>query len=279
MLLGKNLGGGHQRHLIAGLQCLQCGKSGDHGLACADIALHQAQHRLALAEVVGDFRADALLCAGGGKAQVGQVLLRQGFRQGQRWGLLRANAFAQALQRQLVSQQFLEGQAVLGPVAAFGELFQVGIRWRSMQIADGLIERAELVIVGQLARQPIRQALRAEARQGLFTELTQALLGEAFGGRVDRRQGLFHGNRFAARQRTVFRVINFQTRRTRSHFTVAAHLCAAFEAFFLRLAEMIEAQGEGAAAVLQAHEQAAPPPHDHIGAGDYAFYHGILARP
>ena len=177
VLLGKNLGGGHQRHLIAGLQSLKCGKSGDHGLACADIALHQAQHRLALAEVVGDFRADALLCAGGGKPQVGQVLLRQGFRQGQCWGLLRANAFAQALQRQLVSQQFLEGQAMLGPVAAFGQFFQVGIRRRSMQIANGLIERAELVIVGQLTRQPIRQAVRAEARQGLFTELTQTLLG------------------------------------------------------------------------------------------------------
>ncbi|MCY1459016.1 hypothetical protein D9M71_764550 [compost metagenome] len=77
VLFCKNLGGGHQRDLITGLQGLQGRECGNHGLAGAYVTLDQAQHRLRLAEVVGDFVADPLLGAGGGEAEVGQVLLRQ----------------------------------------------------------------------------------------------------------------------------------------------------------------------------------------------------------
>ena len=152
VLLGEDLGRRHQRHLVAGLQRLQGGECRHHGLARADVALHQAQHRLALAEVVGDLGADAQLSAGGGEAEVGEEALRQRLCLRQDRRLLRAHLLAQALQRQLVGQQLLEGQAVLGPVTALGQLVEVGIRWRAVQVAQRFVERTELVVAGQLGR-------------------------------------------------------------------------------------------------------------------------------
>ncbi|RMS11042.1 hypothetical protein ALP75_204703 [Pseudomonas syringae pv. actinidiae] len=84
MLLGQNLGRRHQRDLITGFQCLQGSQRGDHGLARADVALNQPQHRLGLAQVVGHLLADTLLRASGRKTQIGEKLFRQLFREGQR---------------------------------------------------------------------------------------------------------------------------------------------------------------------------------------------------
>jgi len=142
-----------------------------------------------------------------------------------------------------MGQQFLEGQAVLGPMPAFGQLVEVGIRRWPVQVAQGLVQRAELMLAGQLGRQPVRQAVRAEAGQGLFAELAQALLGQALGGRLDRRQGLLHGDRLAAVQGAVFRVVDLQAGGAGAHLAVAAHQGAAFQPLFLRLAEVVEAQG------------------------------------
>ncbi len=277
VLLGENLRGGHQCHLVAGLQRLQRSQGGDHRLAGANVALHQAQHGFALRQVIGDLGADPLLCTGRGEAQVLQVLRRQFLCRRQGWRLLCAHLFTQALQRQLVGQQFLEGQAVLGPVAAFGELFDIGVGRRAVQIADGFVQRRQAVVAGQLIGQPVRQAAWSEACQRLLTELAQALLGQALGGRVDGGQALFHWRRFVAALRAVLRVIDLQAGGPRTHLTVAAQRGTALEAFLLRLAEMEEAQAQGAAAVLQAHQQAAAPPHDHVGTGDDALDHRVLA--
>ncbi|MCY1539862.1 hypothetical protein D9M68_754710 [compost metagenome] len=150
MLLGEDLGRRHQRHLVAGFQRLQRGQRGDHGLAGADVALHQAQHGFGLGQVVGDLGADPLLCAGGFEAEVGEEALRQRACRRQLRRLLGAQALAQALQRQLVGQQFLEGQAVLRPVAAFGEFLEIGVRRRPVQVADRLVQRAEMVVAGEV---------------------------------------------------------------------------------------------------------------------------------
>ena len=130
VLLGEDFRGRHQRYLIAGFQRLQRSKGGDHGLAGTDVALHQAQHRFVL--VIGDLGADALLRASGAEAEVGEsaaaafspaaVVVPAG-----------RVPLAQALQRQLMGQQLFEGQAMLGPVAALGELLQIGVRWRPVQ--------------------------------------------------------------------------------------------------------------------------------------------------
>ncbi len=119
MLLGEDFGGRHQRHLVAGLDGLQGGQGSDYRLAPRPTSpLHQPQHGLGLGQVMGDLAADALLGTGGGEAEVVQIHLRQpaSGRQGDR--TLGAQGFAQALQGQLVGQQFFEDQPFLGPVAA-----------------------------------------------------------------------------------------------------------------------------------------------------------------
>ncbi|MCY1423140.1 hypothetical protein D9M71_388470 [compost metagenome] len=198
VLLGEDFGGRHQRHLVAGLQGLQGGKGGDHRLAGADVALHQAQHGFLLCQVIGDFRTDPLLGAGGLEAKVGQILLRQLARGRQLRRVLGPETFSQALQGQLVGQQFFEGQALLGPVPAFGELLQISIRRWPVQVTDRFVQRAQVVVARQLPGQPVGQALGAEASQCELAEAAQALLGEAFGGGVDRCQGLLHRRWFIA---------------------------------------------------------------------------------
>ncbi len=178
-----------------------------------------------------------------------------------------------------MGQQFFEGQAQLRPVPAFGQFLDVGIRRRPVQVADRLVERAKLVVAGQFRRQPVGQAAGAEHGQGLLAQLAQALLGEALGSRVDRRQGLLHRNRLVAVQRAVFRMVDLQARGTRPDFAVAAQVGAALETVLLRLAEMVEAQAQGAAAVLQAHQQAAAAPHHHVGAGHHALDHRVGPWP
>jgi len=58
-----------------------------------------------------------------------------------------------------VGEQLLEGQAPLRPVAALGELLQVGIRRRPVQVAQRLVEGAQAVLPGQLGGQPVRQTV------------------------------------------------------------------------------------------------------------------------
>ncbi len=98
---------------------------------------------------------------------------------------------------------------------AFGKFVEVGVGWRVVQVTDGIVQRRQLVVPGQLVRQPVGQAARAKQAQALLAQQAQALLGEAFGGRVDRRQGLFdRWRRLVAVQRAVLRVVDFQARGT-----------------------------------------------------------------
>src|SRR5690606_18841864 len=193
------------------------------------------------------------------KAEVVEELLRQALRRGQGRRLLGTHLLAQALQGQLMGEQLLEGQALLRPVLSLGQLRQVGIRRRPVQIAQGLGQWPESILFSQLRRQPVRQAMRAQARQGLLTELAQTLLGQPFGRRVDGRQALLYRSRLVAALRTVFRVVDFQAGGAGTHFAIAAQGRTALKAILLRLTEMEETQAERAAAILQAYQQAAPP--------------------
>ncbi|MNJ33783.1 hypothetical protein D3C77_284730 [compost metagenome] len=112
----------------------------------------------------------------------------------------------------------------------------------------------------------------------MLAQLAQALLSQAFGGRVDWRQGLFHRRRFVASQGAVFRVVDLQPRGAGTGFAVATQVGAALETFLLRIAEVVKAQAQHASAVTQAHQQTAALAHDHIGAADHSFDHRVLAR-
>ena len=73
------------------------GEGGDHGLAGADVALHQAQHRFVLGQVVGDLRADPALRAGRLEAEVAGSVSASGWPPASA-RCLRTHGFAQALQ-------------------------------------------------------------------------------------------------------------------------------------------------------------------------------------
>ena len=279
MLLGEDLGGGHQCHLIASLQRLQRGQCSDHGLAGTHVALHQAHHRFVLAKVIGNFVGYPLLRAGRLETKVGQVLRLKVRGLGQYRRTQAAQAFAQALLRQLVGQQLFEGQAVLGPVLAFGELVEVGVGRRVVQVAYGFVQGCQLVVPGKFVRQPVGQAARAKQGKALLAQQAQALLGKTFGGRIDRRQCLFHRwRRLAAVQRAVLRVVDFQAGSAGAGFPIAAQVGAPLQALLLRVAEVVEAQCQYTAAVAQAHHQAAALTHGHIGTTDHTLDNRILAR-
>ena len=72
MLLGKNLGGGHQRPLVAALDTGEDGCHGDHGFPRTDIALQQAVHGMGPGHIGADGLDGALLGTGQGKGQPGR---------------------------------------------------------------------------------------------------------------------------------------------------------------------------------------------------------------
>ena len=151
-------------------------------------------------------------------------------------GARRLRRLAQALLRQLVGEQLFECQAVLSPVVAQGQLLDVGVGGRVVQVADGVIQRRQLVVAGQFVGQPVGQAARAEQAQALLAQLAQALLGKALGRRVDRGEGLVDRRwRFVTVQCAVLRVVDLQPGSTRASFAVAAQVGAALEPFLCAL--------------------------------------------
>ncbi len=69
MLRGEDLGGRHERGLVAVLHGDEHGLQRDDGLAGADVALQQAAHGAGLAHVGNDLAEGALLRGGGMEGQ------------------------------------------------------------------------------------------------------------------------------------------------------------------------------------------------------------------
>lgn len=72
-------------------------------------------------------------------------------------------------------------------------------------------------------------------------------------------------------------MIDFQAGSTGTRFAEATQVRATLHAFFLRVAEVVEAQADDTCAVAKPYQQAATLAHYHIGTADHAFDHGILA--
>ena len=64
VLLGQQLGGRHERGLKSGAHRARGGRSGDHGLAAADVTLHQPHHGPVVGEIAVDFGERARLRTG-----------------------------------------------------------------------------------------------------------------------------------------------------------------------------------------------------------------------
>src|SRR5690606_18479765 len=87
---------------------------GDHGLARADVALHETQHRHGPGEIVEDLDRDPPLRAGQcewqafGETAAQAPIPRQGRRR------VAAYLFALALEAEMMGEQFLEREALAG---------------------------------------------------------------------------------------------------------------------------------------------------------------------
>ena len=77
MLLGKNLGGSHQRALEAALHRGEQGAKGHHRLARTHVALHQPVHGVRLGQIDDDLGDHPLLSAGQRERQAGQEPIDQ----------------------------------------------------------------------------------------------------------------------------------------------------------------------------------------------------------
>ena len=245
MLLGQQFGRRHQGGLIARMYRSQRGERGHHGLAAADVALHQAQHRLRLRQVARHFLAHALLRRGEAERQCAQQLPMQLPRRAQHGRTALPHRGAQALEAQVLGQQLFEGEPLLGRVATEQQLAQVRIRRRSVHVKQRIAQRGQAVGAAQRRRNQLQLPGRRQQRQRLADHRGQALLAQAFGGGIHRTELLVYHRGFAAAQALVARVHHLQPLRGMAHLAVAEQPRAWHQLFSLRAIEVEEAQQQG----------------------------------
>ena len=108
----------HQRDLETGLDGVRGRERGDDRLAGADVALHEAHHRVRHGEVRTHFPEDALLRAGQREAGAGEQRPGEPAVRADGNGGVAADRRAQLPERELLREQLLEGEAPLRRMAA-----------------------------------------------------------------------------------------------------------------------------------------------------------------
>ena len=150
----------------------------NHGLAAANIALHQPLHWMLAGEIGLDFAPDALLRPRQPEGQAGEQARRKsvGVQRRRPMALPRGPRLAQS---DLLGNQFVKLQALPGRVCALGERPRVRVRWRLMQptqrcrkhrkvpfVAQHRMQHIGLLDRRQRARDPLAQpGLRDPGRQ------------------------------------------------------------------------------------------------------------------
>ena len=133
VLFGEDLGWRHQRHLVTVANRLQRRQCRHYGLARADIALQQPQHRFGRCQIGGYLCHHALLSGGQRKGQLVVKLLAELWLGGQRRCGVALHPRAQLQHTQLLGNQLFDHQPLLGGVFTAAELAQVGGGGRAMQ--------------------------------------------------------------------------------------------------------------------------------------------------
>ena len=164
VLLGEQLGRRHERRLHPAAGGTRGRRGGDHGLAAADVALHEPRHGGVRREVRLGFRERAALCAGQGEGKRGEEARRELrlVRERER-RVLPERVLAQP-QREVVREQLLEGEPALRGVGPGGELREAGRARRVVQVVQRLGERRQPPRERGLARDAARRGRSARAR-------------------------------------------------------------------------------------------------------------------
>ena len=186
VLLGEDLGRGHQRALVASLDRHQHGGEGHHRLARADVTLQQPVHGQRPGQIVGDGGDGLLLGAGEGKGQLLDEAVHQGripvgpcHHVADPPGILGQPVLAKH-QGQLQPEQLVERQAPPGRLA-------LGQRGRPVDVVERsrAVEQAEAPDprrregIGEPAR-PVEGLLHepADPRRGEIDLVAQGVDGE-----------------------------------------------------------------------------------------------------
>ena len=141
MLLCQQLGRRHQGRLVTGLHRDECGAGGHHRLAGAHIPLYQTRHRVRPGQIGPDLQIHPLLGAGERERERTQEGADQAIPARKHRGCRLLAAQPQPAQTQVMRQQLLEGESLLGGVAAFCQQLQRGIRGRAVHVAQRLLQR------------------------------------------------------------------------------------------------------------------------------------------
>ena len=190
VLLRQQFGRRHQRGLAAVGDRHQRGHRRDHGLAGADVALHQAQHRPRLAQVLAQLRVDARLRRGQRERQRVLQPRHQRLVAAQRAGALRLQGQPLPAHAEVVRQQFLHRQPPLRRVGAGLQRGEVGVGRRRVQGEDRLAQRRQAERAQPCRRQQFQHVGIGQRLQRLQDQLAQRGRADAFDCRVDRVEGV-----------------------------------------------------------------------------------------
>ena len=127
----------------------------------------------------------------------------------------------------------------------------------------------------QLRRQEFANCAGLEQLERLIGELAQGRLLNAFGSRVDRRQGLLQLRGAHIALDAVFRVDHLGAVLPAFGFTVGQHPTTSREAVFHRRVKVEKAHGEDAGAVADLAGQHPPAAEGDIAVEHFAFHGGI----
>ena len=172
---------------------------------------------------------------------------------------------AQAAQAQVVCQQFFEREALLARVAPLQQLFEIGIGWWAVQVADRVRQRRHAELLRDRWGQQLFGRRLAHRRQRLVGQVTQPALLHAFGRRVDGRQRVVHGGILALAQQPVLGVNHLEAARAAPHLAKTADMHTGLELGLLLAREMKKAQRELATTVADPDQQVAAAAESDLG--------------
>ena len=203
-----------------------------------------------LSQIVCDLAPDALLRAGKLERQVGQQPVRELAGARQHRCATRAPRRVGTSQRQLLRQQFVEGDAPPGRMIARLDLFQRYVRRRLMQEAQAVAKVSRRGTPPKRRRQRIGEV---GVRQRTLDQLAQYRLAEAGGGRVNRRQAI--RQRLVAMDDTKARMHHLVAKEATAQLAKQAQPRAGSQRLLLARIEVEEAQHEITGVVAHAGNQ------------------------
>ena len=276
MLFGEQFGRRHQGRLPAAAHGARRRCRCDDRLAAADIALHQADHRLVEREVGVDVGERAPLRAGERVRQAGDEAGLEPGGIGERPSGVLVCVGAQPPHHHLVCEQFLEGEPLLRGMAARVELIERCVERWPVHEAQGVAQRRQSGRQRQPGRQPVAHPRGLEFAKRLADQHPQPTLCHAFGHRIDRRQRILRRS-FVGRDAPVFGMHHLEADRTPAYLAEAADACPAREALLLRSGEMEETQRQEARTVGDAAQQLPTTTEGDLGELYLALHHAAGA--